>query len=69
MPEWLRPGYERFGSPELNASTGWELPVPATYVVRPDRVIAASFANADYRYRMDPEDIITALREIVAPVS
>ncbi len=69
VPESLRRGYERFGFPDLNTSTGWKLPVPATYVVRPDRVIAASFANADYRYRMDPEDILAALREIVAPVS
>lgn len=69
IPESLRPMYERFGFPDLNTATGWKLPVPATYVVKPDRVIAASFANADYRYRMDPEDIMTALREIVAPVS
>lgn len=69
VPESLRSMYERVGFPDLNTATGWKLPVPATYVVRPDGVIAVSFANADYRYRMDPEDIITALREIVAPVS
>ncbi len=69
VPESLRPMYERFGFPELNATTGWKLPIPATYVIGHDRVVAASFANADYRYRMDPEDIVAALREIVAPVS
>lgn len=69
VPESLRPMYERFGFPELNAATGWKLPIPATYVIGPDRVVAASFANPDYRYRMDPEDIIAALREVTAPVA
>lgn len=69
VPEWLRPAYERFGFPEVNGATGWKLPIPATYVIGPDRVVAARFANADYRYRMEPEDIIAAVRTIVAPVS
>lgn len=69
VPASLRPMYERFGFPNLNPKTGWKLPVPATYVIRPDGVIAASFANADYRYRMDPEDILAALRRIVTPGS
>jgi peroxiredoxin len=69
VPQSLRPIYDRFGFPDLNSATGWKLPVPATYAIRKDRGIVASFANADYRYRMDPDDIITVLRKIVAPVS
>lgn len=61
VPESLRPMYERFG---LNPATGWKLPVPATYLIGQDGVIRAGSANADYRYRMDPEDLIAALREM-----
>lgn len=61
VPESLRPMYERL---ELNPATGWKLPVPATYVIRQDGIIASAFTNADYRFRMDPEDIIAALKAI-----
>ena len=32
----------------LNAGSGWELPVPATYVAGRDGVIAYAFADADW---------------------
>ncbi len=63
VPESLRPGYERFG---LNPGTGWKLPVPATYLIGQDGVILAGAAVADYRYRMEPDDLLDALRSRVA---
>ncbi len=60
VPELLRPSYERLG---LNPGTGWKLPVPATYLIGQDGIIQAGAANPDYRYRMDPEDVLSALRE------
>ena len=50
---------------DLAASNGddsWELPVPATYVVAPDRTITYAFVEADYSRRAAPADVVAALR-------
>jgi peroxiredoxin len=41
----------------------WRLPVPATYVVMPNRKIIYSFVNVDYTQRADPSDIVKALEK------
>jgi len=35
----------------------WFLPMPATYVVRRDGVIAHAYVNPDFRFRLDPLEI------------
>jgi len=40
----------------------WLVPIPATYIVATDGRIVGSFVEADFRQRMAPEDILTALR-------
>lgn len=63
----LREVYERFlPLPELNADASWNLPVPATYVIGADGIIRARHVDADYRHRMEPDDILTALRRLRA---
>jgi len=50
LPDMLRPVYEGFGI-DLQESQGndrFELPVPATYIVRPDGVISFAFVDVDY---------------------
>ena len=37
-----------------------QLPIPATYVVASDGLIAACYVNADYTYRMEPADVLQA---------
>lgn len=64
LPEYLRPAYQTLGFPDLNPDTGWLLPIPATYVVAPDGTIADRYVNADYTHRMEPADILAALRRI-----
>lgn len=65
LPEMLRPMYsERMGFPDRNPGTGWRLPVPATFVVDTGGVIRARHCLADYRYRMEPRDILAALRAL-----
>jgi peroxiredoxin len=48
---------------EVNQSEKWELPLPATYIVNPDRRIGYQFVDADFRNRLPPEDIVNFLRQ------
>jgi peroxiredoxin len=61
---------EKLGEPYLNSgldlprfqnSSGWFLPVPATFVVGIDGTVKARFADPDFRKRMEPRDILAAL--------
>ena len=45
----------------LNESGRWELPIPATYVIAPDRTVAWQFVDVDFRARCCPVDL---LREV-----
>ena len=49
---------------EINGGTGLTLPVPATYVIDQNGVIAYAFVNVDYRVRADEEKIFQALKAI-----
>ena len=66
LPEYLQPVYADFGIDlaATNPEAGWRLPVPATFVVDQERKIRARYLNADYRYRMEPADILKALEAI-----
>lgn len=44
--------------PGYNGDTSWELPMTATYVVRRDGAIAASWVDAEWRQRPEPETIL-----------
>ncbi len=44
-----------------NGDASWELPVPATYVIAPDRTITYAFVEADYTQRAAPDDVVAAL--------
>ena len=65
MPESLRPDYEAIGLPALNLRTGWCLPLPATFVLDSAGIVRARHVNGDYRYRMDPDDVVGELMRIV----
>jgi peroxiredoxin len=56
---WNLPAYQGNGA--------WMLPIPATFVVRPDGIIAARYIEPDYRQRMDIDALISALRRAAAP--
>lgn len=49
---------------KINGTDSWELPIPATYVIGTDGTIAYAFADADYRRRSEPADVVAALRTI-----
>ncbi|MEO1093361.1 MAG: peroxiredoxin-like family protein [Cyanobacteria bacterium J06638_28] len=66
LAETLRPLYNNFGIdlPAHNGDDTFELPIPATYIVRPDGTIAHASINADYTQRMDPQEILEALKTL-----
>lgn len=64
--EEVRPLYLEWGInlPESNGNDSYELPVPATYVIDTDGIIRAAHVDKDYTKRMEPADIVAALRAI-----
>ena len=50
--------------PLIYGNDSWFLPIPATYVVGRDGVIAKAYVNPDFRYRLDPADIVAALKAV-----
>jgi peroxiredoxin len=57
---------EKFGLnlEKYNGAGRWELPVPATYVLDREGIVRAGEADPDYTVRMEPADIVSAIREI-----
>jgi peroxiredoxin len=57
--------YERHGIdlPALHAGAGWQLPIPATYVVGPDGVIRYAFADPDWTRRAEPDELVAVVRD------
>ena len=66
LPPDLREVYLSLGIdlPAHNGDQTYELPLPATYVIDRGGVIRAVFADADYVKRMEPTDILAALRSL-----
>jgi len=64
--EEMRPLYLKWGLdvPASNGDDSWELPVPATYIIDPNCVVRAAHIDKDYTKRMEPEQILTALRSL-----
>jgi peroxiredoxin len=42
----------------------WFVPIPATFVVGADGIIAARFVDPDFRRRMEIDDILSALSSL-----
>ena len=66
LPEELREALRSNGKDltGINGDESWELPVPATFVIAPDRRVMLAHVDVDYRRRLAPEDIIAALRSL-----
>ena len=50
--------------PKLYGNTSWFLPIPATYIVDRSGIIREAFVNADFRFRLDPAEIVRSLQQI-----
>jgi peroxiredoxin len=47
--------------PSFQGNDAWILPVPATFIIGTDGLIAARYVDPDYRLRMDVDDLTLAL--------
>ena len=68
LPEELREALRSNDKalPAINGDGSWELPVPATYVIAPDRRVALASIEVDYRKRLEPDAILAALKSLRA---
>ncbi|MCE9522393.1 MAG: AhpC/TSA family protein [Alphaproteobacteria bacterium] len=48
--------------PLIYGNDAWFLPMPATYVIRRDGTIAHAYVNPDFRFRLDPNEILSMLK-------
>ncbi len=51
---------------EINEAGNWELPLPAIYVIRPDRTIGYQFVDPDFRNRCCPGQLLDEIRYVSA---
>jgi len=68
VPEEVKALYlEKFGLSleKYNGAGRWELPVPATYVLDQDGIVRAGQADPDYTVRLEPAEVVAAIRTIV----
>ena len=66
LTEKMQEIYKNFGIdlPTANGDQSFELPIPATYVVASNGIVAFAFIDADYTNRLDPETIIAELKKL-----
>ncbi len=62
LPEPLRARYRDLGY--VPTSAKWRVPIPATYIIDPAGRIAAAAIDGDYRNRLDPSHLLSALRAL-----
>jgi peroxiredoxin len=70
LPEPLRQLYiNKFGVDlqDYNADQAYELPLPGTFIVARDGRIHFAFVEADYTLRLEPDEIVSRLRQLVGP--
>ncbi len=62
-PEYLRRYYRGIllNVPFVNGDESWRLPLPATYVIDQGGKVVFAEANADFRVRPEPEDVLRSL--------
>jgi len=68
LPAGLRPRYESLGyvPPSTKQGGSWLVPLPATYLLDRDGIVALAFIDVDYRKRFERESLLTALKALQA---
>ena len=63
LPESLRPIYDSFGIDVVSHNGDYNLPIPATFVLDSNKKVVFSYIDLDYTKRLDPEKIVSFLKE------
>jgi peroxiredoxin len=68
VPDYQQEMYARtfVNLPFINGDASWELPMPATYVVKDDRVIFGA-ADPDYTIRTEPSEVLQRIEDMHHP--
>ena len=68
MPDYLVELYKSLKNelPSFNGDPSWTLPMPARFVIAPDRTILYAEVNPDYTIRPEPEDMLPVLESATA---
>ncbi len=71
LSDELQALYTKMGNDlaKRNANGAWQLPIPATYVIGTDQRVKLAFLDADYRNRLEPGDIVTAVRALATTIA
>ena len=68
LPAGLRPKYEASGytPPATRKAGSWLVPLPATYLLDRDGVVALAFVDVDHRNHFESGSLLTALKALQA---
>jgi peroxiredoxin len=67
LPEEIKENYIKHLNRDytlVNAGAGWELPVPATFVLDRTGKVTYKYVNADYTKRLEPTKILEVLERL-----
>jgi peroxiredoxin len=66
LPDELKQLYTQFGHalPDSNGTADWQLPMPATFIIAPNRQILLAHIDVDYRNRLEPTDVLEVVTSV-----
>lgn len=66
LDEAMRRLYRTLGIdlPDTQPDAGWTLPLPATYLIAPDRRITWAYVDPDYLHRAEPAEVLAELERL-----
>lgn len=66
LPDAIRRAYAERGIDleRINGNDMWLLPAPATFVVAKDATVKQSFLDVDFRYRIEPAEILKSVHAL-----
>ena len=68
LPDYLVELYKSLKNdlPNFNGDPSWTLPMPARFVIAPDRTIVYAEVNPDYTRRPEPDEMLSVLDSLTA---